>query len=160
MNLPSLIERCGAKVCKCAGFHLSAFFHRVQVHLELHPCVEGLAVGGQARDTHKAQIVDLEDSLEVAIDCHELRGQPRVRGDRDAVLALHRNHRVAVVFILYALRKEIRYQRWIVKVTGYRMPYRVSYLLLASRSTQASLANRARAPTIVKFFLFYDLKTK
>ena len=99
-DLPSLVERRGHQVGEGGGLHVSALLQRVQVHLELHPRVERLCVRGQAGDTHEAALIDLEDSLEVAIDGHQLSGQTRVSGNRDAVLALHRDHRVPVVLIL------------------------------------------------------------
>ena len=72
-DLPSLVERCGNQISKGASFHFTAFLQRVQVHLEFHPRIECLAVGSESGDTHEAALVDLEDSLEVAVDCHELR---------------------------------------------------------------------------------------
>ena len=72
-DLPSLVERCGNQISKGASFHFTAFFQRVQVHLEFHPRIECLAVGSESGATHEAALVDLEDSLEVAVDCHELR---------------------------------------------------------------------------------------
>ena len=59
-----------------------------------------MAVGGEAGDTHKTSLIDLENSLEVAVDGHQLGGQTRVRGDSHTVLALHGNHGVAVVLVL------------------------------------------------------------
>ena len=54
--------------------------------------LQSLAVGGEARDTHEALLVDLEHTLEVAIDSHELRGESSISCDRHAVLAFHGNH--------------------------------------------------------------------
>ncbi len=42
--------------------------------------------------------------MEVAIDSHELGGETGVSGDGDAVLALHRDHRVAVVLVLKKMK--------------------------------------------------------
>ena len=62
--------------------------------------LQSLAVGGEARDAHQRPLVDLEDSLEVAVHGHQLGGQTRVSRNRHAVLALHGDHRVAVVLVL------------------------------------------------------------
>ena len=70
--LPFLVEGCGNQVGESGGLHLTAFLQRVHIHLEFHPGVEGLRISGEAGDTHEAGFVDLEDSLEVAIDGHEL----------------------------------------------------------------------------------------
>ena len=68
--------------------------------------LQGLAVGGEARDAHQSALVHLEDALEVAVHRHELSGQARVACDGHAVLALHGNHRVSVVLVLHALSRQ------------------------------------------------------
>ena len=62
--------------------------------------LQSLAVSGEAGDTHEASLIDLEYSLEVAVDGHQLRGETCVRGDGHTILALHGNHGVTVVLVL------------------------------------------------------------
>jgi hypothetical protein len=56
-----------------------------------------LHVSGEPRDAHEAGIVDLEDSLKVGVNGHQLGRETGVSGDCNTVLACHGYHDVTVV---------------------------------------------------------------
>ncbi len=60
-------------------------------------CLQCLHVGGETRDTHEAAVIDLEDTLEVGIDGHQLGRQASVGRNSNTVLARHSNHHITVV---------------------------------------------------------------
>ena len=64
--------------------------------------LQGLNVSGEAWYAHEALVRDLEDSLEVAINRHELSREPGVCCYRDAVLARHGDHGVTIVLVYSA----------------------------------------------------------
>lgn len=66
------------------GFKISSF-------------LQGLDISSESRDTHEALVIDLEDSLEVGVNGHQLCGETGVGSDGDTVLAGHGNHHIAVV---------------------------------------------------------------
>lgn len=61
--------------------------------------LQGLHIGGEAGYAHEALVRHLEHSLEIAINCHQLSGEARVRRDGHAVLSRHGDHRVTVVLV-------------------------------------------------------------
>ena len=61
--------------------------------------LQSLDICSEAWDAHEALISDLEHSLEIAIDRHELGREARVRRYRYTVLSLHGHHGVAVVLV-------------------------------------------------------------
>ena len=93
-------------------------------HLSLPVIVhlQGLTVSGEARDAHETLLIDLEHTLEVAVDGHQLGGKTRICRNSHAVLALHGKHRVSVIFVLYRAKENIHSQ----------------YLLRLSRSRSVS----------------------
>ena len=73
------------------------FISELLVGMSYELSLQSLHVGAQARDSHKGVVVHLEDTLEVGVDGHELRGETSVCCDGDTVFACHSDHRVAVV---------------------------------------------------------------
>ena len=59
--------------------------------------LQGLNICGESGDTHEALVIYLEDSLEVCVNSHQLRGETGVSSDGDTVLARHSNHHITVV---------------------------------------------------------------
>ena len=62
--------------------------------------LQSLDISGKPRDTHQGVVIDLEASLKVAVDRHQLSRKASISSNGDTVLTCHRDHRVSVVLVL------------------------------------------------------------
>ena len=113
VNVEAFISRPSFRVYRFILNFINALLeHKKVSHLSLPVIVhlQGLTVRGQARDAHEALLIDLEHTLEVAVDGHQLGGKTRICRNSHAVLALHGKHGVSVILVLYRAKENINSQ--------------------------------------------------